>query len=131
MPSVEDNSLPTADDATNPTKSPIKDSNSQQCGKYHPDMESQGSTTKRCTNGLNDYPSVWDEDITSQFFYDTGDACCEGYWGESCDVVDLCGGDSTDNDGGTGDGDGGENDGGEGAVCGGKWHPEINKQMSW
>lgn len=123
-----------------PTKSPIiaNDTNpQQQCGQYHPDPESQDSTTKRCTNGLNDFPSVWynNEDLRSQYFYETGDDCCRDYWGEnSCDIVDLCDVQSGDTDGDVDDVDANENNGSEegdeGATCG-KWHPESDKQKSW
>jgi hypothetical protein len=124
-----DNDAPST--SVTPTKSPIiaNDTNpQQQCGQYHPDMESQDSTTKRCTNGLN-------EDLRSQYFYETGDDCCRDYWGEnSCDIVDLCDVQSGDTDGDVDDVDANENNGSEegdeGATCG-KWHPESDKQKSW
>eukprot|EP00804_Cyclotella_cryptica_P016857 CCRYP_001834-RB/>CCRYP_001834-RB protein AED:0.06 eAED:0.06 QI:339/1/1/1/1/1/5/159/885 len=95
-----------------PSGKPVTTKPAMGCGMWHP-MTEEGP--KSCTNGLDDYPSLWnsfDTEAKSGVFFNTAEDCCLTYWSLPCQHVDLCDYSPTGNvSGGSAD-------------CG-QWHPVV------
>eukprot|EP00970_Alexandrium_tamarense_P016238 scaffold6323_cov203-Alexandrium_tamarense.AAC.10 len=78
-----------SDDVTEPTSSAVEETDDE-CSKrlFHPT-----TSFSKCTNSLDDYPSVWAE---HSIFMQTKEACCKSFFVDSeCVVENVCGANST------------------------------------
>ncbi|KAL7469817.1 hypothetical protein ACHAXS_010066 [Conticribra weissflogii] len=89
LPSMTPTQEPTQSPTLHPSAAPIVDI--CRTRKWHP----MTVTDRRCTNGIDDYPPLWDTDesFRSVYFFDTSGECCAEFYSDGngeCEIVDKC-----------------------------------------
>ena len=55
--------------------------------KWHP----ISSTNRKCTNGINDYPSTWNSPpLSDKFLLNSAEECCQSFYDGDCEIIDMC-----------------------------------------